>query len=221
MSNILNMLLRYTFCIISIIILLILGLMFFYFNNQIVYQNAKINSMIDVVSELVQKKTDDNVISHPYTPGSSTNSFLPQMNIIDVSDSDIEDDDDDDDEDEDEDDDDDDEGEDENLQAFNNLEKELDGLVIDYNDDVVESIEPDFDSNKEVSEDTNVTIEVSLDAQLAEPKQQQISYKSLQVNEIREIVIQKNLLSSVEAKKMKKNELIDLLNKNDGEEASE
>ena len=249
MSNILSMLLRYTFCIISIIILLILALMFFYFNNQISYQNNKLNAMIDVVSDLVKKTPEPIVIPQPYIPGQTNNSFIPQMNIIDVSDSEDDDDDDDDDDEDEEEDDDDDDGDDDivGINYIDNIVEQIvkdseniDIVLDDFNEvgdnkvgdnkvgdnkvgdnkvgdnEVLGELEENKTESQSpslVDKDTSVTIEVSLDTDLtAQPKHRQISYKSLQVNELRELVFQKNLLPNSEVKKMKKNELIDLLN---------
>lgn len=223
MTIIINMLLRYTFCIISIITLLILGLMFFYFNNQIVYQNTKLNAMIDIVSGLVQKDAEPITIPQPYIPGQSVTSF-PQMNIIDVSDS--ENDDDDDDEDDDEEDDDEDVDEDvDNVDTgfcggihFSEISVDNSCEIKDIVSELVDSEKStEFISSDAIETDVsdkerNVTIEVTLDTSVAEPKHEYSIHKTLHVNDIRDIAIQMNLLSVSDAKKMKKNDLIELIN---------
>lgn len=231
MSNILNMLLRYAFCIILIIILMILGLMFFYFNNQIVYQNNKLNAMIDVVKDLAQIDVNSMPISCPYIPGQSYSSKsisqpsqIPlQMNIIDVSDS----------EDDDSDDDDDDEDDDAGKCCNDKdvvCDKEGEDIVneLDRVLEIIENCESGEKSHDAVleeciqveefetlssSKDNSVTIEVILDTSSAEPKHGLSNPKSLHLNELRELVVQCNMLSMNEAKKMKKSELVDLISK--------
>ena len=250
LSNILNMLLRYTFCIISIIILLILGLMFFYFNNQIIHQNNKLNAMIDIISGLVQKPCEPIHLSCPFIPGKTNTeipfhsipSFLPDINKIDVSDSE--------DDETDVDDDSDDEsdagvcelengkdniGKDEiNINEIDIIDSDqcFDGIcqyenmsdicnntvqVLDVTDESVDkdtSLDGGDFSNESIQVgDNNITIEVSLDTSLSEPKHGVHNHKSLHLNELREMAIQLQLISSNEAKKMKKGDLIDIISK--------
>lgn len=241
LSNILNMLLRYTFCIISIIILLILGLMFFYFNNQIIHQNNKLNAMIDIISGLVQKPCDPIHLPCPFIPGKtnteipfqSITSFVPDINKIDVSDSE----DDETDNDDDDSDDDSHDGEcgleiskdeidineidiDESKECFDSMGN----ICIDNNEVVVPATDESDDkdthlgnsdfSNESIQVgDNNITIEVSLDTSLSESKNGTNNHKSLHLNELREMAIQLQILSSNEAKKMKKGELIDIISK--------
>ena len=228
MSNILNMLLRYAFCIILIIILMILGLMFFYFNNQITYQNNKLNAMIDVVKDLAHIDVNSMPISCPYIPGKSFSSqTIPQtpqvslqMNIIDVSDSEDDDSDDDDDEDDD-------------GKCYINEgvspDKETDDIVKELKGsvDIIENCESSEKSCGVVleeciqveefknpsSNDNNVTIEVVLDTSSSEPKHGLSNPKSLNLNELRELAVQCNLMTLNEAKKLKKGELVELISK--------
>ena len=64
-SSMIQMLYRYALFVVMIIILLIMGLMFFYFTNQISYQNNKINAMFSIVTDLVQKDVQPLEIPFP------------------------------------------------------------------------------------------------------------------------------------------------------------
>lgn len=234
-SSMIHMLFRYALFIVIIIILLIIGLMFFYFNNQINYQNNKINTMFGIVTEMIQK--DIQPLNIPFSSISDPTQNMFQIpgsssNLVEVSDSDSDDDEDDDDDDEDDED-----GElpqiiftspvDINEDTINiQLLDITDVTEVNDNEKVVgEDMEVDFKpgdktecditSSEEIVEnphtdDLNITIIHS------EPKHSGGSlshHKSLHVNELRKMAVQLQLIPQVEAKKLKKDELVDLLGK--------
>jgi hypothetical protein len=213
--------------------------MFFYFNNQITYQNNKINTMFGIVTELIQK--DIQPLNIPFSSVSDPTQNMFQIpgsscNLIDVSDSEDEDDD----EDDDDDDDDDDEEHDEipqivftspvgitedtiNIQLLditdvtevNDNEKIVgeDVVEVDFKSD--DKTEGEFVSSEEIVEnqptdDVNITI---IQSEAKHSGGSSGHHKSLHVNELRKMAIQLQLVPPVEAKKLKKDELVDLLGK--------
>ena len=235
-SSMIHMLFRYAVFIVIVIILLIIGLMFFYFTNQITYQNNKINTMFGIVTEMVQK--DIQPLNIPFKPLSDPTQNIFQIpgssvNLVEVSDSDDSDDDEDD-EDEDDDDtdnDDDDKEQDEipqimfttpvgvnddnininllDITDVDYINEESDSKKIDSDNRIKadDKMECDNDRNGETLEDLNITIIHS------EPKHNTLSHKSLHVNELRKMAVQLQLIPQGEAKKLKKDELVDLLGK--------
>jgi hypothetical protein len=209
--------------------------MFFYFNNQITYQNNKLNTMFGIVTDMIQKDIQPLNIPLPSISDPTQNIFqIPgsSNNLIEVSDSDSDD--------EDEDEDEDDEEHDELPQIIftSPLDVNEDTIniqllditdVTEVNDDVKvfnmevevdfkpgDKTECDIISSEEIVEnhhtdDLNITIIHS------EPKHSGGSlsnhHKSLHVNELRKMAVQLQLIPQVEAKKLKKDELVDLLGK--------
>ena len=234
-SSMIHMLFRYALFIVIIIILLIIGLMFFYFNNQITYQNNKINTMFGIVTELIQKDIQPlNIPFHSVSDPTQTMFQIPgsSCNLIDVSDSEDEDEDDDDDEDEDEDDDDEEHDEIPQIVFTSPVDITEDTIniqLLDITDvtevvseDVVEvdfksddKTEGEFVSSEEIVEnqttdDLNITI---IHSEAKHSGGSSSHHKSLHVNELRKMAIQLQLVPPVEAKKLKKDELVDLLGK--------
>jgi hypothetical protein len=241
-SSMVQMLFRYAIFIIIIIILLIIGLMFFYFTNQITYQNNKINTMFGIVTELVQKDIQPINIPFPSMSDPTQSMFqIPgsSCNLIEVSDSD-DDSDDDDDDDEHEDDDEIpqinftspvDINEDTiNIQLLditdvtevNNNDKAVGEECITVDMDMEIDFKPDDkpvvdnNSSEDIVEDGQVD-ELNITIIHSEPKHSggnsSNHHKSLHVNELRKMAIQLHLIPQVEAKKLKKDELVDLLSK--------
>ena len=246
-SSMIQMLYRYALFVVMIIILLIMGLMFFYFTNQLTYQNNKINAMFSIVTDLVQK--DIQPLDIPFPNSTTPPKFeftIPQTsNLIEVSDSEDEDDDDEDDDDEDDDDEDEDEDKDEDDKkqivrepiVFELQDNELksDG-EIQYTDisDVIQEVEPVAIDDSILSEEKQVEEQVICPEELpsfekiddigiftnhSDAKHQHHHHKTLHVNELRKMAVQLQLVQNVEAKKLKKDDLIDLLAKSTGMEA--
>ena len=236
-SSMIQMLYRYALFVVMIIILLIIGLMFFYFTNQITYQNNKINAMFSIVTDLVQK--DIQPLDIPFPNSISPPKFefmIPQpSNLIEVSDS----------EDDDDDDDDDDDNDDENIvrepivfELQDNELKSVDEIqYIDISDVILEvDPEPVATDDSVLSEEKQVEEKVVYPEELpsfekiddisiftnhSEAKQQHHHHKTLHVNELRKMAVQLQLVQNVEAKKLKKDDLIDLLAKSTGMEAKQ
>ena len=240
-SSMVQMLFRYALFIIIIIILLIIGLMFFYFTNQITYQNNKINTMFGIVTELVQKDIQPFNIPFPSGCDPSQSMFQipgPSCNLVDVSDSD-----DDDDEDDDDEDDDDEENNEDNSNTLSppifNLPSDITEDIINIQLLDITDI-TDINKNEEISNvDVNVDADNKNDVRVistleeivedtpiddmnitiihSEPKDanghSSQHHKSLHVNELRKMAVQLNLIPQVEAKKLKKDDLIDLISK--------
>jgi len=235
------MLYRYALFVVMIIILLIMGLMFFYFTNQLTYQNNKINAMFSIVTDLVQKDVQPLDIPFPNSITPPKFEFMiPQTsNLIEVSDSEDDDDDDDDDDDEDDDDEDDEENIVREPIVFEIQDNELKSVEeIQYIDisDVIQEVEPVVTDDSMVSQEKQVEEQVICPEELqsfekiddisiftnhSDAKQQHHHHKTLHVNELRKMAVQLQLVQNVEAKKLKKDDLIDLLAKSTGMEAKQ
>lgn len=242
-SSMIHMLIRYAIFIVIIIILLIIGLMFFYFTNQITYQNNKINTMFGIVTELIQKDIQPINIPFPSMSDPTQSMFqIPgsSCNLVEVSDSD---DDDDDEEDDDDEDDDDDEIPQISFTSPVNINEDTiniqllditDVTEVNNNDNLVseECIAVDMDMDLDFKPDDKTDVdntsseaivedsqadELNITIIHSEPKHSGGSssnhHKSLHVNELRKMAIQLQLIPQVEAKKLKKDELVDLLSK--------
>jgi hypothetical protein len=238
-----QMIFRYAIFIVLIIILLIMGLMFFYFTNQITYQNNKINTMFGIVSDIVHKDVQQFDIPLSCNLDQTQNSFKipgPSYGLVDVSDSD-------DDSDDESDDDTDNEDvvdtnehshptftlpdntpEDSiNIQLLDitdisdeNTNNDIDELVQDVNSDVkpitLDILPEKGIEYKGIIEDSNID-ELNITVIHSESKQNggnsSTHHKSLHVNELRKMAVQLQLIQNVEAKKLKKDDLIDLISK--------
>ena len=234
-SSMIQMLYRYALFVVMIIILLIMGLMFFYFTNQISYQNNKINAMFSIVTDLVQKDVQPLEIPFPNSTVSPNFEFtIPQpSNLIEVSDS----------EDEDDDDDEDDEDDEEtNVRVPVVFELQEDGVkgldeiqYIDISDVIQQDTEPLIIDDIIVSEEKDVgdivcpeelpsfekIDDISIFTNHSEAKHSHHHHKTLHVNELRKMAVQLQLVQNVEAKKLKKDDLIDLLSKSSVGEAKQ
>ena len=223
-SSMLQMLFRYAIFIVLIIILLIVGLMFFYFNNQITYQNNKINTMFGIVTDLVQKDIQPFDIPLSCSSDLTKHTFKipgPSSNLVDVSDSD-----------DDSDDSDDDSDDEDNNEIDVDIQQSQpiftdDGIniqlldvtditditepepVVDMNSDDKENIVGEF--SEEIHDDNN-TDELNITLVHSEAKHP-AHHKSLHVNELRKMAVQLQLIQNVEAKKLKKDDLIELISK--------
>jgi len=230
------MLYRYALFVVMIIILLIMGLMFFYFTNQINYQNNKISAMFSIVTDLIQKDIQPLEIPFPTSTLPPNFEFtLPQpSNLIEVSDSEDDDDDDDDDDDE-----------TTEVRApivFETQCVDEKGVSdIQYIDisDIIQETETQTEADdimksdeKEVGDaecleelpsfnkidDVAITT-IQSDTKHSIEGSHHHHHKSLHVNELRKMAVQLQLVQNVEAKKLKKDDLIDLLAKSTGNEA--
>ena len=245
-STMVQMIFRYAIFIVLIIILLIMGLMFFYFTNQITYQNNKINTMFGIVSDMVHKDVQQFDIPLSCNSDPTQNSFKipgPSYGLVDVSDSD-------DDTDDDSDDDEDEADTNENEICCENShptftlpdttpEDSINIQLLDITDisdvntnneiiELVQDVDSDDKPNtldilpekdveyKGIIEDIN-TDELNITVIHSESKQNGGSssahHKSLHVNELRKMAVQLQLIQNVEAKKLKKDELVDLISK--------
>jgi hypothetical protein len=218
--------------------------MFFYFTNQITYQNNKINTMFGIVTEMVHKDVQQFEIPMSCSISNPTqNSFKipgPSYGLVDVSDSD-------DDSDEESDDD-----AEEIIGDISEVDNEKtqpvftlsdsggeDGININLLDitditgvsdvaldnDIIKFAEDmNLDDKKpthnispgEIVEDT-ATDELNITVIHSEMKHNggtsTSHHKSLHVNELRKMAVQLQLIQNVEAKKLKKDELVDLISK--------
>jgi hypothetical protein len=232
-SSMIQMLYRYALFVVMIIILLIMGLMFFYFTNQISYQNNKINAMFSIVTDLVQKDIQPLEIPLPNSLSPPNFEFaLPQPgNLIEVSDS----------EDGESDDDDDDDDDDDEcpprvpivFEVNDNEVKSIDEIQFIDISDVIHNTEHLTTDDIMVSDEKQVeqvvceeelpsfdkTDDVITFTNHSDAKHQHHHHKTLHVNELRKMAVQLQLVQNVEAKKLKKDDLIDLLSKSSGVEA--
>lgn len=232
-SSMIQMLYRYALFVVMIIILLIMGLMFFYFTNQISYQNNKINAMFSIVTDLVQKDVHPLEIPFPTSLAPPNFEFaLPQSsNLIEVSDS----------EDGDSDDDDDDDEDDDDcptrvpivFEVHDSQEKGVEDIQYIDISDVIQETELLVTDDIMVSEEKQLeqvicqeelpsfdkTDDTIIFTNHSDAKHQHPHHKTLHVNELRKMAVQLQLVQNVEAKKLKKDDLIDLLSKSSGLEA--
>lgn len=243
-STMVQMIFRYAIFIVFIIILLIIGLMFFYFTNQITYQNNKINTMFGIVTDMVHKDVQQFEIPMSCSISNPSQSSFkipgPSYGLVDVSDSD-------DDSDEESDDDaeeiigDINEVDNENTHPVFTLsdsggedgininllditditgvsEVAVDNGIIKFAEDMnSDDKKPTHDiSPGEIIEDNNAD-ELNITVIHSETKHNggtsATHHKSLHVNELRKMAVQLQLIQNVEAKKLKKDELVDLISK--------
>jgi hypothetical protein len=232
MSNILNMLqnlFRYAFFIILIIILLMVGLLFFYFNNQIMFQNTKIDAMGSIISDIVHNNISNNnvVIPMEIPLFSNTNDKqddnikciegkcdikfgeigcdVSQLNLIQVSDSE------DDSSDDESDDDESDNGDDES-ETFKMMSNVIElGCISNCEHSEEIHLNSDDKPYEEINKQEEIQQEPEID--IVNIHKSTNDYKSMQVSELRKIASQLNNADQKEVKKMKKDELIDLLSR--------
>jgi hypothetical protein len=206
--------------------------MFFYFTNQITYQNNKISTMFGIVTDLVQKDIQPFDIPMSCGLNPSQNSFNfpgPSCGLVDVSDSDDDsDDDDDDDSDEDDDKENNENNENENSQPVftlpdNTPEDNINIQLLDITDITEPEVDINSDDKKgsvvdfpeeilenDNTEELNITL---VHSEAKHPVNSSAHHKSLHVNELRKMAVQLQLIQNVEAKKLKKDDLIELISK--------